>query len=151
MTGIDRKVFLRALSWFWDRGNSRRIGGDMAEWSLWHMQEQIADIMTKPLGAEKFLRNDWSTRMKDFRWGGVLNMSSVDYYFVSLSLIIIFWLISKQWVCLPAQIFLTPQFCALQTEVNTFIIYHADVFRLSVLIGTSIDSVLHTTDWDLVF
>jgi len=32
------------------------------------------------------------------------------------SLIIIFWLISKQWVCLPAQTFLTPQFCTLQTE-----------------------------------
>ena len=39
-----------------------------------------------------------------------------------LSLIIIFWLISKQWVCLPAQTFLTPQFCTLQTEVNFFII-----------------------------
>jgi len=36
------------------------------------------------------------------------------------SLIIIFWLISKQ-VCLPVQIFLTPQFCTLQTEVKTFI------------------------------
>jgi len=52
----------------------------------------------------------------------VLNMSSVDYYFISFSLIIIFWLISKQWVCLPVQTFLTLQFCILQTEVNTFII-----------------------------
>ena len=36
VTGIDRKVFLRALSWLWDCGNRRRIGGDMTEWSLWH-------------------------------------------------------------------------------------------------------------------
>ena len=35
MTGIDRKVFLRVLSWFWDRGNRRRNGGDMTKWSLW--------------------------------------------------------------------------------------------------------------------
>ena len=36
MTGIYQKVFLRALSWLWDRGNRRRNGGDMTEWSLWH-------------------------------------------------------------------------------------------------------------------
>jgi len=36
VTGIDRKVFLRALSWLWDRGNRRRFDGDMTEWSLWH-------------------------------------------------------------------------------------------------------------------
>ena len=35
MTGINQKVFLRALSWFWDYGNRQRIGGDMTEWSLW--------------------------------------------------------------------------------------------------------------------
>ena len=35
MTGIDRKVFLRALSWLWDHGNRQRNGGDMTEWSLW--------------------------------------------------------------------------------------------------------------------
>jgi len=46
----------------------------------------------------------------------LLNMSSVDYYFVSFSLIISSWLISKQWVCLPAQTFLIPQFCTLQTK-----------------------------------
>jgi len=54
--------------------------------------------------------------------GGQYCLLNMDYYFVSFSLIIIFWLISKQWVCLPAQTFLTPQFCTLQTEVNTFII-----------------------------
>ena len=37
MTGIDWKVFWRALSSLWDRGNRRRIGEDMAEWSLWHL------------------------------------------------------------------------------------------------------------------
>ena len=36
MTGIDRKIFLRTLSWLWDRGNCWRNGGDMTEWSLWH-------------------------------------------------------------------------------------------------------------------
>jgi len=36
MTGIYQKVFLRALSWPWDRGNRWRIGGDMTEWSLWY-------------------------------------------------------------------------------------------------------------------
>ena len=35
-----------------------------------------------------------------------------------LSLIIRSWLISKRWVCLPAQTFLTPQFCTLQTETS---------------------------------
>ena len=35
MTGINQKVFLRALSWLWDRGNHQRIDGDMAKWSLW--------------------------------------------------------------------------------------------------------------------
>jgi len=35
-----------------------------------------------------------------------------------LSLIISFWLISKRWVCLPAETFLTPQFCTLQTETS---------------------------------
>ena len=48
----------------------------------------------------------------------LLNMSSVDYYFVSFTLIISSWLISKQRVWLPAQIFLTPQFCTLQTETS---------------------------------
>ena len=70
----------------------------------------------------------------------LLNMSSVDYYFVSFSLIISSWLISKQWVCLPAQTFLIPQFCTLQTEVLLFYsTYHADVVRLCVLIGTSMN------------
>jgi len=36
MTGIDWKVFLRALSWLWDRGNRRKFGEDMTKWSLWH-------------------------------------------------------------------------------------------------------------------
>jgi len=35
VTSIDQKVFLRALSWLWDRGNRRRIDGDMTKWSLW--------------------------------------------------------------------------------------------------------------------
>ena len=30
----DKKVFLRALSWLWDRGNCWRIGGDMTKWSV---------------------------------------------------------------------------------------------------------------------
>jgi len=47
MTGIDRKVFLRALSWLWDRGNRRRFGGDMTEWSLWHLRCQPLHTMTK--------------------------------------------------------------------------------------------------------
>jgi len=42
--------------------------------------------------------------------------------------------------------FLTPQFCTLQTEVNVFFIYYADVVRLYVLIGTSMKLVLHTSD-----
>ena len=37
MTGINRKVFLRALSWLWDHGNRRRIDRDMTKWSLWHL------------------------------------------------------------------------------------------------------------------
>jgi len=36
VTGIDWKVFLRALSWPWYRGNRWRFDGDMTEWSLWH-------------------------------------------------------------------------------------------------------------------
>ena len=36
----------------------------------------------------------------------------------SLLSLIRFWLINKQWVCLPAQTFLTPQFCTLQTETS---------------------------------
>ena len=35
MTGTNRKVFSRAFCSRWDCGNSQRIGGDMAEWSLW--------------------------------------------------------------------------------------------------------------------
>jgi len=35
MTGIDRKVFSRAFCSCWDHENHQRIGGDMAEWSLW--------------------------------------------------------------------------------------------------------------------
>ena len=37
VTGIDQKVFLRAYWCHWDCENSQRIGGDMAEWSLWHI------------------------------------------------------------------------------------------------------------------
>ena len=35
MTGIDQKVFSRAFCNHWDCENCRRIGGDMAKWSLW--------------------------------------------------------------------------------------------------------------------
>jgi len=41
VTGIDRKVFLRALSWLWDRVNRRIIDGDMTEWSLWHLPSLV--------------------------------------------------------------------------------------------------------------
>ena len=46
MTGIDRKVFLSALSWLWDRGNRRRIDRDMTEWSLW--QKLSRPVQEKP-------------------------------------------------------------------------------------------------------
>ena len=42
MTGTYRKVFSRAFRSHWDRGNRRRIGGDMAKWSLWHVENLCA-------------------------------------------------------------------------------------------------------------
>ena len=51
VTGIDRKVFWRALSSLWDRGNRRRIGEDMAEWSLWHIHNII--VITNSIAAAR--------------------------------------------------------------------------------------------------
>ena len=48
----------------------------------------------------------------------MLNMSSVDYYFVSFfSLLVSDWLVSNEYI---TQTFLPPQFCTLQTEDKTF-------------------------------
>jgi len=41
VTGIDRKVFSRAFRSRWDRENRWRIGGDMAEWSLWQSYTSV--------------------------------------------------------------------------------------------------------------
>ena len=63
MTGIDRKVFLRALSWLWDRGNRRRIGGDMTKWSLW--QSHIETIWEPPMKLA-FFNFKFSTKWIDY-------------------------------------------------------------------------------------
>ena len=48
MTGIYRKVFLRAFCSLWGCGNHRRIDGDMAEWSLWYYQYLLDNLVSRP-------------------------------------------------------------------------------------------------------
>ena len=96
MTGINKKVFLRALSWLWDRGNHRRNGGDMTKWSLWHncyvfwvlqctsnfpkYDEQYTWMLSQSLDDLGTTRDECLGRT---RWSSPLDSTTYLYYFTS--------------------------------------------------------------------